>query len=68
MDKDTVQILLEMKEDLAAVKTAVEGLAGPSGRVTKIENSQTRQWWVSTAILPVLALTHAIARKLGVQI
>ena len=38
------------------------------GRVKKIEDSQTRQWWFSVAIAPVLALLHAAARKLGMNV
>ena len=53
---------------LGKVETHVENLAGPQGRVTALESSHRRQWWVTVAIAPALALAHGIARKLGVQI
>ena len=53
---------------LGKVETHVENLAGPQGRVTELESSLRRQWWVTVAIAPFLAVAHAVARKLGVQI
>ncbi len=52
---------------LGKVETHVENLAGPQGRVTALESSQSRQWWVTVAIVPVLTAIHALVRKLGVN-
>lgn len=68
MDNDMVRILLEIQEDIATTKTMVEGLSGPDGRIKKLENDQTRQWWMTVCVIPALAVAHGIARKLGVQV
>lgn len=68
MDSEMVKILLAMRDDLSSTKTMVESLSGPDGRITKLEDEQRRQWWITVCIAPVLALAHSIARKLGVQI
>ena len=68
MDNDTVKILLEIKADVAATLAKVDSLGGPEGRLTKLEDSQTYQWWFTAAIAPVLTVVHGVARKLGVQI
>lgn len=68
MDADIVDILLEIKSELSRTTTLVEGLAGPEGRIKKLEVDNTRQWWLAVAIAPALALAHGVARKLGVQI
>jgi hypothetical protein len=35
-------------------------------RIEKLEASNVRQWWFTGAILPVIGILHAIAKKLGV--
>ena len=59
---------IEMAQALGRIEEKLDGLCGPTGRVTKLENAQTRQWWVSVAIAPALALLHGFARKFGVDI
>jgi hypothetical protein len=68
-------LLLQIQEQqvenariLGKIAADVEALAGPKGRVSKLENHETRNFWVSIAIAPALALAHGIARKLGVNI
>lgn len=68
MDSELVRMLMDMRDDISSTKTMVEELSGPDGRIKKLETDNTRQWWLAVAIAPVLALGHAIARKLGVQI
>ncbi len=62
------ELLIKIAEDVAATKTAVEALGGPQGRVTKLEESHERHFWYTVAIVPFLAIGHAVARKFGVQI
>lgn len=59
---------LTQAEDLGYIKASVEGLAGPQGRVTNLERTNTRQWWLIIAITPALLTLHGIARKLGVNV
>lgn len=37
-------------------------------RVTKLEAAQTRQWWVSYVITPIVVLASSVARAMGVKI
>ena len=59
---------LEMAQTLGRIEGKLDGLTGPEGRVTKIEQAQTRHWWFTVAIAPVLALLHGIARKAGYNV
>lgn len=68
MEDTHVQILLKIQSDISSTKALVETLAGPDGRIKALEKDQSRQWWVTVAVAPMLALGHGIARKLGVQI
>jgi hypothetical protein len=71
MDAHLITILTDIKEAQGRIEAKVDALSGPEGRVTKIENAQTRQWWISSlsaAAAPVLVGVHAIARKFGAQI
>lgn len=68
MDNETVQILLTIQKDVSETKGMMLNLIGPEGRVTKLENADTRQWWLTMAITPVLVLLHSTARKFGVTI
>lgn len=51
----------------ARVDEGVKALAGPEGRVTKLENTNTRQWWLH-ALSPALLGAYAVAKKLGLAI
>ena len=59
---------LEMGQTLGRIEAKLDGLCGPEGRVTKLEKAQTRQWWLTVAVTPIIALLHGIARKAGVDV
>jgi hypothetical protein len=59
---------LEMAQAVGRIEGKLDSLCGPEGRVTRLERSQTRQWWFSMAVAPALAGLHGIARKLGVNV
>lgn len=58
----------QMATDIGYMKGLLEGLAGPEGRVTKLENQHERQFWVSYVVTPVLILASHIARSFGVKV
>lgn len=44
---------------LGRIEGKLETLCGPDGRIKKLEDAQTRQWWYTVAVLPfVTALSH----------
>lgn len=53
---------------IGKVEVHVENLAGPQGRVTKLENTNTRQWWLTAGLGPILLIAHGLARKFGVDV
>jgi hypothetical protein len=59
---------IEMAQALGRIEGKLDSLCGPEGRVTRLEKSQTHQWWFSMAIAPALALAHEVARKFGVTV
>lgn len=60
---------MQMAEDIGSIKAMLESLSGPQGRVTKIEEAQskaeTRQWIHSAIVIPIVSAAHVIAHKLG---
>jgi hypothetical protein len=62
------QYNLEMAQAIGRIEGKLDSLCGPEGRVTKLENAQTRQWWLTAVVVPILAVAHAFARKMGVNI
>ena len=55
----------KMAEDIGYIKGMLEGLAGPEGRITKLEKTNSRQWWFhSVQVLLITGLTSL--RKYGV--
>ena len=56
---------LTQAESNGRIEVSLSALAGPEGRVTKLEKSATRQWWLNVAVLPIIASLHSIARKMG---
>lgn len=60
--------LIEMAQALGRIEGKLDGLCGEEGRITKLEKSQTRQWWFSVAVAPFLAIAQHIARKFGVTV
>ena len=53
---------------LARIEEKLEALTGPEGRVTRLERSNVRQWWISVGVAPVVAVLHAVARKFGANV
>lgn len=45
-----------------------EALKSDRERISKIEQSLERQWWMTYVITPMLLVAHGVARKFGVQI
>lgn len=64
--RDIRDTQLTQAESLGKMAANIDALAGENGRVTRMEKQQTRQWWVSAAIAPALAIAHAVLRKMGV--
>ena len=66
------EILLQIQEqqtkDAQTLGRILGSLEGYNSRVEKLESAQTRNWWMTVGIAPVLALAHGIARKFGVAI
>jgi hypothetical protein len=58
----------QMASDIGYMKGLLEGLAGPEGRVTKLEKQHERQWWVTYVVTPCLILASHVAQKFGVKI
>lgn len=60
---------IQMASDIGAMKAMLEGLAGPQGRVTALEESaksaETRQWIHTAVVIPVVTALHLGAKKLG---
>ena len=75
MDENT-KLLVKISNDVAAIKQSqtdmYRELAGRNGRITKIENKQSRddwrQWIHSVAIIPIVVAINAYLRKIGVQV
>lgn len=58
----------QMASDIGYIRGVVESLAGPEGRITKLEKAAERQWWVTYVVTPaIIAVGHA-ARAFGVKI
>ena len=72
IDGDLLSVLLDIKADVAATKEAVINIAGPTGRLTVLENNLANQAkfqkWYNYAIVPALASVHELARYLGIKI
>jgi hypothetical protein len=66
---EIMQTLLSIAGDVAATKTAVEGLAGPNGRVTALEaqmKTQNFRNWIKTGIVvPIVTGLHLVAKHFG---
>lgn len=60
---------LQMADDIGQIKGMLEGLAGPYGRVTKIEQglerAENRQWLHSAVVVPIVGAAHVLLHKLG---
>lgn len=55
----------QMAQDIGYMKGLLEGLAGPDGRVTKLEESRDREWWMTYVITPALILLAKFGIKVG---
>jgi hypothetical protein len=67
--KERREYNLQMSQDIGEIKGMLEGLAGPYGRVTALEESaktaDNRFWLQTVVIVPLLSVFHLVARKLG---
>lgn len=62
------EVLTQLGDIKALCATSAAHHEAITQRVDKIEEQQTHQWWFSVAIAPTLALLHAGARKLGINV
>lgn len=58
----------KMAEDIGYMRGLLEGLAGPQGRVTKLEAAATRNWWMTYVVTPFLFLAKGIAVHFGAKV
>jgi 2,3-bisphosphoglycerate-independent phosphoglycerate mutase len=49
------------------IEANLAALSGPEGRVTKLENTNTRQWWLHAAVLPLVFIFKGVAKHLGLD-
>lgn len=73
MDTDLIyQTLLSIQRDVSETKADVKALAGEHGRVTALEKynetQATREWIKVFVIVPIIAILHAIVRKMGIDV
>jgi hypothetical protein len=68
-DFEIMQLLGDIRADVASTKEIVEGLAGPLGRVTSLEQAAktaSNHQWIHTAIVvPVVTTAHLVAKHFG---
>lgn len=61
--------LNDISRNIGEINGTLAALAGPTGRVTKIEEAQdraeTRTWIHTAVIIPVVGSLHVLAHKLG---
>jgi len=75
LNETELKILTDLKGDIGFIKAKMEDLAGPTGRITVLENdiksSQRRQWWHSSVVVPISTvaslLGHGLLKKYGIQ-
>jgi hypothetical protein len=64
-----MQMLGDIRADVATTKEAVIGLAGPTGRVTALEEAaktaNTRQWYHTAVVIPLVTTAHLVAKHFG---
>lgn len=61
--------LIELAEAVGRIEGKLdEALISDRERLTKIENSLNRQWWMSYVITPFLLIAREGVRKLGVHV
>ena len=58
----------QLISDVAYIKATLDNLAGPKGRISKLEDDATRHWWLTVAVAPFLAAIHGILRKVGLDV
>lgn len=73
-NSEIVEYLRDIREsqiqhalEFGEMKGTIEGLAGPYGRITSLEKTNVRQWWVH-ALTPAMLAMYGVARKLGLAI
>jgi hypothetical protein len=67
-DQDSFQreVLIMLGDIRVLCATTAANQTAQHERIEKLEASNVRQWWFTGAILPVIGILHAIAKKLGV--
>lgn len=58
----------EVLKGLGRIEQKVDDLSGPQGRVTHMENAQTRQWWYTFSVVPLIEIGREILRHFGVRV
>lgn len=59
---------LDHATNTGRIEAKLDSLIGPGGRITQLEDHNARQWWLTMAVIPVMGVFHAAARKLGIDV
>lgn len=59
---------ISQAEKFGRMAGQIEALAGPNGRISALETTDTRQYWMHALVIPVLTALHVIARRSGIAI
>jgi hypothetical protein len=66
---EMMRLLGDIRAEVASTKEILVGLAGPTGRVTALEQSartaSTHLWIHSAIVVPVVTTAHLIAKHFG---
>lgn len=70
MSQDFVKdLLLQIQEQQTADSKVLHELKGNmEPRIKSLENAQTRNWWMTYVVTPVLFLASSTARHFGVRL
>jgi hypothetical protein len=62
------EVLTQLGDIKALCATSAARNDALDQRVGSLEASNVRQWWATAGIIPLLAVLHGIARRLGANI
>jgi hypothetical protein len=62
------EVLIQLGDIKALCATNAANNKALELRTGALESSNVRQWWVTAAIIPLLAVLHGIARRLGANV